>query len=434
MLFQEQAEFYGFKSHPFLKKIEDQLKFMHVDDSSLQLFGNNILLIYPKILSFSFQPYTNEMANFTLQSSDTQQETKVMLREGKQQFPPLLTGDEYLRFYDDLIKALNHLGLGALFVLDLRNARTLDETIISPMLALIRKSNFQALCFSNEDMKGTLANLPNEGCSFVFSRSDFISYLENFLKDPQTFLNLPFSGKLTLSLLEEVLKANNFYGCLNSHFLISLDLREVTGISFFCLNFLNILIPSVSHQYGVMWQVGTELANTRALYKLLFFRTLEVNSLFLRNKYIKPQDSHSYIDGFGAKIFNEHSWGTTLKGLENYLSGLGSKFPEYLGKYVSIRYDYKFRAIRAESAYFTYYNLISSIVSELLENVAQHAKGIGYLSAMVVREKLFLFVGDCGVPPPIKNGPTLAIEMDPPRSCMFLSLGGDKTGLETLLC
>jgi len=36
--------------------------------------------------------------------------------------------------------------------------------------------------------------------------------------------------------------------------------------------------------------------------------------------------------------------------------------------------------------------------------------------------------------PPIKNGPTLAIEMDPPRSCMFLSLGGDKTGLETLLC
>ena len=36
--------------------------------------------------------------------------------------------------------------------------------------------------------------------------------------------------------------------------------------------------------------------------------------------------------------------------------------------------------------------------------------------------------------PPIKNGPTLAIEMDPPRSCMFLSLGGDNTGLETLLC
>jgi hypothetical protein len=28
--------------------------------------------------------------------------------------------------------------------------------------------------------------------------------------------------------------------------------------------------------------------------------------------------------------------------------------------------------------------------------------------------------------PPIKNGPTLAIEMDPPRSCMFLSLGGDR--------
>jgi len=39
-----------------------------------------------------------------------------------------------------------------------------------------------------------------------------------------------------------------------------------------------------------------------------------------------------------------------------------------------------------------------------------------------------------GMLPPIKNGPTLAIEMDPPRSCMFLSLGGDKTGLETLLC
>ncbi|HEX9911191.1 MAG TPA: hypothetical protein VGA86_09915, partial [Desulfatiglandales bacterium] len=44
------------------------------------------------------------------------------------------------------------------------------------------------------------------------------------------------------------------------------------------------------------------------------------------------------------------------------------------------------------------------------------------------------YLFDKAMPPPIKNGPTLAIEMDPPRSCMFLSLGGDKTGLETLLC
>jgi hypothetical protein len=31
-----------------------------------------------------------------------------------------------------------------------------------------------------------------------------------------------------------------------------------------------------------------------------------------------------------------------------------------------------------------------------------------------------------GVLLPIKNGPTLVKEMDPSRSCMFLSLGGDR--------
>jgi len=41
--------------------------------------------------------------------------------------------------------------------------------------------------------------------------------------------------------------------------------------------------------------------------------------------------------------------------------------------------------------------------------------------------KIYLKASDPGgVLPPIKNGPMLAMEMDPARSCMFLRLGGDK--------
>ena len=56
---------------------------------------------------------------------------------------------------------------------------------------------------------------------------------------------------------------------------------------------------------------------------------------------------------------------------------------------------------------------------------------VGSMGIIVLKPTVF---PELTVLPPIKNGPTLAIEMDPPRSCMFLSLGGDNTGLETLLC
>jgi len=396
-------EFFGFKNHPILKKIEQRLQLADAGLFSLELLRNNVLFIYPKIISFSFQGYSHELPNYLVQTRRMADDKEVMLREGEQEFEFTSNKDAYLNFFRLLLNACNHLQLNAVFVIDLRAARTLDETIIRPIVDLFNNSNKKVLLFLSENTERKLvtSSLP-EGYEFLFSADEFASYIEKLIMDPINILHLPLSGKLTLFSFDETLKQMDFYNKLQDAYLVFLGLQHLSNMSAFCIYFLNVLIHSVSHNYGVIWDVGLESAKTHLSRTLTCYRTFEVNKLFLRHKAISAPAKELDPKNFGIYLFDKNTWANVLGRFETYLSNLGLMFPDYLSEYVSIKYDYKFKSVRADNVFLTHYNLVSSIVSELAENVAIHADGIGYLAASVSKYRLHLFVGDSGIG--LRNG------------------------------
>lgn len=402
---------YPHKTHHILTEIKHHFLKSLTGDNLLNILQNNVVFIYPQTISISFIEYPVIFDSFNLSKDKINDDDVVMLREGDIKTNSVLSKGDWFSFFDNLILSLKSINFSPTIILDLRKLRIIDEDLLYDIINkyLFDSTIFHIIIFfhpdiSDDQMKSFTENLKINlkinKISYINQIENLTFYYDNLISDSKS-ITIKLKGNLTLMSIEN--KSNiDIYNNLKDKILISLDISNLNNISFFALNMLNHIIHTISHEFGLLWELNQPSKNNKITNKFITYRFHEVNKLFLNNNewYQSPvgQDNMSYEMDFGVFLFDKVRRGKIVRSFIAFLSRFRDIYKDFLEERIPIEYEYKFRTHKSHYNYLSRFNLICSIAYELIENAIIHSGGsVGYISALVYKYHLLLFIGDCGL-------------------------------------
>jgi len=396
----EYYKIYPSKNHKILGRIKNSFLEMDADEDALTLLANNTAFIYPKTISFSVAGYRADVFEKPLDADSVSYDRIVMSLEGER--PEVIEFRNITVFFTLLFKSFCKLNFSPLLIIDLRNSSTIDNSALLDILEISKSLNFQnrIILFGPDYIRPIIeAHIPLANYShlhLIHSDQELQDFYYRYETQEERVLKIRLAGNLTPSSLENIL-ADSIEGIIEDKFLVILELSELNNISFFSLNILNLFIHTLAHEYGVIFNINFENSSRITREKLLDFRTLKANNVFLQSDVSNYPTLKKDMNRFGVYLFSpsvlKETWGL----FETFLGDLRLTYTDYLSQYATVNYEYKDRSYKPTVYRFQYHNIISSIIYELVGNAIEHSEGVGYLCLSVIRDLLFIFIGDSGV-------------------------------------
>lgn len=398
-------KFYPFRDHPIKEEIKKQFDLQNSSSSSKRLLQDNIVFLYPRIFSFSFNPYSKSFKryerpvdDFLVEGIDIPSQEEIVLKQQE------ISQSGYSDFFDLLVKVFKILKLNPIIIIDLRNAQLLNITVLIHILKILydKENIINTILFAPDTLvdiiKKDLLDTYYDKLNFIDSIKDLNSYFENFISDEKNILKIELPNQVNVFSFENKLKEMDFGNAITNKFVIELDFKRVYKISFFCLNLLNIFIHTISHKYGVIWTMDYNVMKKKVLGKIVGFRLHDTNRLFLNYNKNSPPVVEQLRTNFGVFMFDENYAEIVYKKFGIFVhSNLLEMFGDYLQEGLTRRQEVKYTSYVDRPLEISYLGFITSIAYELIDNVMLHSKGIGYFSCGVFKYHLFLFIGDCGI-------------------------------------
>lgn len=393
------SKYYPFKDHPILSKFENFLKGIAADEIYFRLLSENVIFMYPRIISISFNPYPIDFKDYDQKyiSDDDFRHPYQHKQKIRKEYVASIT--EYYKFFSYLCEFIKKNKFFPVLIIDLRNANVLYQDFLISIIQEANKNLFNLNFLASEDMSFELRSiLPNGFKNLFFSFGSFILAIESYMEEEQNLLKLKVPPALTLESLESLLEEITLNEKAKMKFVVELDFENAKTINTFALCLLAIYIRSISPKFGIRWSFINLSLKSKATEKLIELRTCKINLFFFEKR--PPQllvDRDYSFRSFGLYIFDKNTRHNISYELENFLSSIKNYFFDYLAESVSFTYEFKGRSYQKQKRYLPRITYIQNLIFELIDNIICHANGVGYVAIELSKYLLHIFIGDNGI-------------------------------------
>jgi hypothetical protein len=400
--------FHVYRDHPILDRVAQHFA-SGPNSEFLQIWKDHFSFIYPCSLVFSFVIHSGGDGLFDQDSLNNQNVEPLSpgldsSRNGTVHTREFESSEDvkmYLDFYQQLGTFLSSTSLNPLVIFDLRPQRYLDVSLVLSALQILRPHVREALMLMTEDAKSVLMqDVPENEKGRCLSEKELVRHLRGLLDSGETKISIAGTPVITLESIEQQFAKLDTTDLVVESLIVTLDLRDRNKISFFSAQELLALMFTLSHEFGVLWRIQ---ANKESLKKTFIAGRFVEAAKPIMDPFEEAFDLPDWPgmladiqDRCGTYVFDQSASSKLFDVIDTFLADLLRRYSR-ISEYVSRVHDPLHESHKPSIHRKTRHSSIRSIISELIENVILHSRGVGYFSAYIRSNILQVYVGDSGV-------------------------------------
>jgi hypothetical protein len=361
------------ENHPLLVGFASSLRRGNLPRSWVEYLKQHAFFAYPKTLWLKL-------------TAENQDDFKQ-----RNEIDPKLAGQAIKKWISEEGEILN-------VVFDLRKVSIIDHNRLFQFLKEVRAGALRSYIVCEENigeptLQEELERFVTKECIF-FDETQMLGHLRQSAKGRLCKITMP--RHLTLQTFEEALRTSADSTHIQGCEAIAFDMERVESIDFHALSMLSPVIHSLAHQHGVL--AFFEKITSKMDFELKKYGALRPMSSYLLNPHKTPDNSQDLqISGVSMKAFTVNESFEIQDECLKQFNRMVLDNAVWFTDMSNITYGSSHQQVERIS------NLIKSFretIKELVENVAIHANGLGYLMMELnpqPNKGLYIYVGDTGI-------------------------------------
>lgn len=404
------SEFKIYREHVVLEKLRYEILKKNNSPFIKKVLKEHIIFLYPKIISFSFQKYSEKLTNYNELYGAYTDSLKKSPKDFNSNEKEFFLAEDWNTFFCVLSEVIKEQDLTLFIICDLRYLNLFDNELILSFIYNFNDMNSIGSLLLPEDINDNVKNefetdFKINKINIFYSIAKLIEYIEELSHQNEYSYEVVIKGKISIKALEENLpNLADEHAALNKYLFVKILFISSSNINIFSLAILNHFFHDIWEKKGILFTLRFDDNSNGVLKKICDLRTYEVSRLFFVEKYQPPIGARSTSRILGGYLYDKNDRRDTklLFRFDEFLFKIRTMFSGYIEEFVKINYDSSGTSYETQQIDRARFVLIKDIVSELIDNVTLHSEGVGYFAAEISMYHLYLFIGDCGIG--LKNG------------------------------
>ena len=247
-----------FKLHPLYIRVCSEFRKNDADAKFIALLTDYTAFIYPRTIAFSVFGYSNKILAPRFSIHESQEDFALGFEDCAGDERDFISSEDCVELFKLLIAALDTIGLNHILVLDLFGANAIDMVVINHLYEVIakNKSVIKLIVLAAEKFIKIISNnLISEDVSLVSTERDMFDNIMEMVRSDEYTYHLSIELPATIDAIESAMKTSSFYDNIARSLRLVIEFTGLGYISFFALNYINVLIHSLSHGYGLITEI-----------------------------------------------------------------------------------------------------------------------------------------------------------------------------------